>query len=187
MAAPIQKLPLTSRNQLLDGGVDRGVFPTDAGAGQHPEQRERPEIPRQAAGDGGDQINQHRQREQFLAAEPVGEPAEEQRAGDGTDQIEAGGGADLAGGQVQCGAVRQRAGQGADDGHLQPVQDPGDPQGEDDQPVEAAPGQAVQPVRHIRFVYAASIQHCPPRLSVAYSPGRPTPEKPTDGCIRDLG
>ena len=76
------------------------------------------------------QIDQHGDAEQFLAPQPVGQPAEEQRAGDRPDQIGAGRRADLLRRQMQARAFRQRAGQRADDRHLQPVQDPRDPQRE---------------------------------------------------------
>ena len=90
-------------------------------------------------------------REQLLAPQPVGQPAEEQRADHRADQIGAGGEADLLAGEVQHRAFGQRAGQRADDGDLQPVEHPGDAERDDHQPVKPAPRQAVEPRRHVGF------------------------------------
>jgi hypothetical protein len=131
-------------------------------------------------------FHQHRQGKQFLAAQPVGQPAEKQRAANRADQIGTGGGPDLGATQVQGRAFGQRAGQRADDRDLQPVQYPGNAKGKNHQPVEPAPREAIEPVGDVGFVEISSFRHCPVSLSVAYFQAH-SPEKLTDGCFRDLG
>ena len=100
---------------------------------------------------GGDQIDAQRNEEQLLAAEPVGEPAEEHRAQHRAGEIGAGRQADIGVGELQHRAFLQRAGERAGERHLQPVQDPGDAERRHHQRVEAAPGQAVEPRRDVAF------------------------------------
>ena len=94
---------IARRHQLLDGRIDGGVFAADPGAGQEPEQHEAPQIPRECGGGGGDQIDRKRDEEQPLAPEPVGEPAEEQRAQHGAGDIGAAGNPDIGIGEGSCG------------------------------------------------------------------------------------
>ena len=110
IAAPIQKLPLmhevgpaahARRDQFLDGGIDRGIFAADAGAGEKAKQREAPEIPRQRGRRGRDEVDRERDEEQLLAAEPVGQPAEEQRAEHRAGEIGAADKPDLGVGELQ--------------------------------------------------------------------------------------
>ena len=68
------------RDQLLDGGIDRRVFAADARAGDEAEEQEAPQIPRERGRGGRQQVDGERDEEQLLAPEPVGEPAEEDRA-----------------------------------------------------------------------------------------------------------
>ena len=138
-------------DQLLDGRVDRGVFAADARAGEEAEQREAPEIPRQRGRRGGDEIDRERDEEQLLAAEPVGQPAEEQRAQHRAGEIGAGGEADVGIAELQDRARLQCAGDRAGERHFEPVEDPGDAERRDHQGVEAAPRQAVEPRRDVGF------------------------------------
>ncbi len=54
----------TRRGEFLDGGIDRGIFAADARAGERAEKCEGCEVPGKAGGDGGDQIDAHRDQEQ---------------------------------------------------------------------------------------------------------------------------
>ena len=101
------------RDQLLDGGVDGGIFATDAGAGEEAEQHEAPQVPRHRGGGGGEQIDRQRDEEQLLAAEPVGQPAEEQRAQHCARQIGAAGEPDIGIAELQHRALLERARQRA--------------------------------------------------------------------------
>ena len=137
------------RDQLLDGGIDRGILAADAGAGEKTKQRKACDIPRGGGRRGGDQIDGQRHEEQSLAAEPVGEPTEEDGAKHGAGEIGAAGNADIGIAEMKHRALFQRARQGAGERHLQPVQDPGDAQRGHDQRVESTPGQPVEPRRNI--------------------------------------
>ena len=151
----------TRRDQLLDGGIDRGIFAADAGAGDEAKQREAEDIPGGGGGRGGGEIDRQRDEEQRLAAEPVGEPAEEERAEHRAGQIGAAGEPDVGVGEAQGGTVLQRARQAAGERHLQPVQDPGDAERRHHQRVEAAPGQAVEPRRDVGVDDAGVGRHAP--------------------------
>ena len=89
------------RNQFLERGIDRGVFAADAGAGQKAEQREDREILCERAGGSGGDVDPERDEEQPLAAEAIGEPAEEERAEHRAGEIRACRRADLGVGKLQ--------------------------------------------------------------------------------------
>ena len=157
-AAPSQKLPLTTRSvkPRRRAGINSWMVaftaayspPMPAPVISRNSAKEA-EIPGQAAGDGGDQVDQHGDGEQLLAAQPVGQPAEEQRPADRADQIGAGGGADL---------LRDRCSVGLSDSA--PDSDPtivtsspsriqAIPSATDHQPVKPAPRQPVEPRRDV--------------------------------------
>ncbi len=147
------------RDQLLDRRVDRRILAADAGAGQKAEQREAPEIPRAGGGRGRGQIEAQGHKEQFAASEAVGQIAEQQRAGDRTGQIGAADGAHLGGGEMQHRAFLQGAGDRAGQGYFEPVEDPGDAEGGDDQAMKPGPRQPVEPGRDIGFDDAGAVGH----------------------------
>src|SRR6185437_12310790 len=72
-----------------------------------------------------------------------------ERATDGADEIEAGRQADLRIAQMQLRARFQRPRDRAGERHLESVEDPCDAERGDDERVEAAPGQAVEPGRNV--------------------------------------
>ena len=102
---------IARRHQFLDRRIDRGVFAADAGAGEKPEQRVARDTPRQRGGRGRGEINRKRDEEQFLAPDPVGQPAEAERAEHGAGEIGAVGKADIEIRKSQRRAFLERAGQ----------------------------------------------------------------------------
>ena len=132
------------RDQLLDGRVDRGVLAANAGSREEAEQAEAPDIPRQARGRGGDEVEEQRDEEQLLAPDPVGQPAEADGADDRTDEVGTRRQADIELGEGHR-RLAQRADEGAGQGDFEPVEHPGDAERDDDEGVEAAEGQAVKP------------------------------------------
>ena len=98
----------------------------------------------------GDEVDDDGGEEEFLAAEPVGQPAEEQRADDGAEKIGAAGQADLGIRESQRRAFLQGWRDGARERDFEPIENPGDPQRHDDQNVETAPWQALEPRRNER-------------------------------------
>src|SRR4029079_8525963 len=64
------------RNELLNGGVDSGIFPAYPRAGQESKEREARDVPGKCRGRGRRQIDGKRQKEELLAAESIGQPAE---------------------------------------------------------------------------------------------------------------
>ena len=104
---------IARRHQLLDGRIDRGVFAADAGAGEETKQRVARDIPRQRGGGGRGEIDRERDEEQFLAADPIGEPAEADRAEHRAGKIERVGKADVEIGKMHGRAFLQRARQRA--------------------------------------------------------------------------
>ena len=139
------------RHQFLNRRIDRGVFAADAGAGEKPEQRVARNIPGERGRSGGGEIDRQRDEEQFLAPDPVGEPAESERAEHSTGEIGAVGQSDIEIGEFQRRAFFERARQGARQRDLQPIQNPGDAERQHDAGVKAAPGEIVEPRRNAGF------------------------------------
>ena len=135
------------RNELLDRRVHRGIFTADARPGQAAEQRVGEEVPGEGGRRGGDEVETQRHEEQLAPPEPVGRPAEDQRAHDRAGEVEAVADADLRVGEVQRLVVLQRARDQPGEGHLETVEDPGDAEGGDHQRVEPPPTQRVEPRR----------------------------------------
>ena len=103
-----------------------------------------------AVSDRRDQVDRQRHHEELLAAEPVGEVAEEQRAQAGAGDVDAGRDTDLALGDRDAAALLgQPAGDRADDRHLEPVEDPDGAEPDHDQPVPPRPRQPVHPGRDV--------------------------------------
>src|SRR5690606_34349944 len=138
--------PVVGGDQLVDGGVDGRVLAPDAEAGQEAEEEEPPGVEGERGQGGGAQVDREGDHEEFLAAPQVGEAAPEQGAGTGSGDVQGGGDAgDLAGGDGQAAAgLGQAGGDVADDGDLEAVEDPHRAEADDDRPVPAGPGQAVQ-------------------------------------------
>ena len=130
-------------DQLVDGAVDRGVLAADAQPGDEAPDVEEPGRPGEARHTTADEVDRQRDDEQLLAAQPVGQPSERQRADDLPDEIDGAGQTDLEGRHAQALLEARRR----DELDLQPVEDPGDPQPDDDHPVEPRPWQAVHPKR----------------------------------------
>ena len=108
------------------------------------------DIPRKRGGSRRQQIDGQRDEEQLPAPEPVGQPAEAEGAEHRAGKVGAIGEADLDITQMQHRALLQRARHRTGQRHLEPVQHPGDAKRNDDKPVEAAPGQTIEPRRDIR-------------------------------------
>ena len=148
------------RNQFLQCRVDRGVFPADAGAGDEAEQREHREVGRERAGGGGGDVDAERDKEQPLAAEAIGQPAEKESAKHRAGEIRACRGADLRVGQMQRRARLQCTGHRTGQRHLEPVEHPGDPERSHRDRVEASPRQSVQACRDVGFEDRYRVSMC---------------------------
>ena len=135
---------IARRHQLLDGRVDRGVFAADAGAGEETKQRVARNVPGQSGRGGCRQIDCQRDEEQFLAPDAIGQPAEAERTEHGAREIGGVGNTEIEIGEMQRRALLQRAGQRTSQGHLESVENPGDPEREHDAGMETAPRQRVK-------------------------------------------
>ena len=87
----------------------------------------------------------------FSAADPIGQPAEAERAEHGAGEIGAVGKSDIEIGKLHCRTFLQRARQRASERDFQPIQDPGDPEREHHAGVKAAPAQIIEPGRNAGF------------------------------------
>jgi hypothetical protein len=156
---------IAGRYQLLDSRVDRRVFTADAGAGQHAKDHEGNEVRRERRSGGRDEVKAKRDGEELLAAQAIGQPAEEQRTHDGTDQVQATCQPDLHVRQVQHRAGLQCACDRPRDGDFQAIEQPGDAERNGDERMEPPPGQPVQTRRHIGLYDAVAgprlIVHAP--------------------------
>src|SRR5947209_16604074 len=59
------------RDQLINGGIDCGIFSTNAGAGQRSKQRVGDKVPGECSQSGGAQVDQKGEDEQTLAPQAV--------------------------------------------------------------------------------------------------------------------
>ena len=106
IAAPIQKLPFTTRSVKPRCGAGISSWMAALTAAYSPPMPA-PVSKRNSANDqkfhdsaareGRDQVDQHGEAKQLLAPEHVGQPAEQQRAGDGASEIGARQSSDLRG------------------------------------------------------------------------------------------
>ena len=106
----------------------------------------------------GDQVDRERDQEQRLAAEPVGEPAEQQRAEHRAADVERAGPADLRGAQASVSRRSQHAADRADERDLEPVEHPAHAERDHDAPVPARPRQAVEARRDVAADDGAGVQ-----------------------------
>ena len=167
------------RQELVDGRVHGRALAADAEAGERAEEGERGEAPRQRRQRGGAEVDTERDQEQLLAPEPIGEAAEEERAGDGAGDVRRRREADVARGQPERARLLQHRAERADDGDLEPVEDPGDAERDDDEPVPARPRQAVEPRRDVGLDH----RHAPSSRSRAAVAASPKVQKTTSpGC-----
>ena len=147
----VEPSAIAGGDQFLDGRVDRGIFPADSRAGQKAEDEERRPVPRRAGQRRGGQVDGDGHEEQLLAAQPVGQPAEDQGAEDRAGEVGAGGEADPGIGKAQRRARLQRPGDRPCERHLEPVENPGDAERRHDEDMEAPPRQPLEPGRNERL------------------------------------
>ncbi len=140
---------IARRHQFLNCRVDRGIFAADAGAGEEAKCRIARKPPGQRGRRRRGQIKRKRDEEELLAPDPVGQPAEPDRAEHGAGQIGAVGKADLEIAEMEHRAFFQRTRQRTRQRDLEAVQDPGDAKCQHHAGVETAPVQAVEAGRNI--------------------------------------
>ena len=116
------------RDQFVNGGIDSGIFATDAGAGECAEEDEAPEIPRKSGGRCGCEIEDQRDAEQTFAAQQVCEIAEHESAGNGTCQVDGGCDAELSVRETKRVGPLQNADNGPGKVPFKAVQQPGNSQ-----------------------------------------------------------
>ena len=132
------------RNELVDRRIDCSVFAADAEPGDHPENREAPEIPRERTQQHAGQIDDQSDVEDQTPAMPIRDPAEDESSYDRAHDVEGSNGSKVGAGKMErIGALQGRT-ERADDGDFEPVKNPGDPQSDDDQKVKPAPGKPIE-------------------------------------------
>ena len=158
IAAPIQKLPLITRSvkPRLRAGISSWMAaltaayspPIPAPVRKRNSAKDQ-KLNDSAGREGRGHVDQHGEAKQAFAPEHVCQIAEQQRAGDGASEIGGGSLSDLRGCQAEDRTLRDGRGQRPNERDFQPIQDPGDAEAEDHQPVELRPGQAVEPGRDV--------------------------------------
>ena len=98
----VDAAPVLGGDQLVDRGVDRGVLAADAGTGDGRGRRSTTRVHRERGQHRADQIDAEGDQEQLLAAEPVGQLAEEQRADAGAGDVDRARLADVGAGHAQA-------------------------------------------------------------------------------------
>ena len=130
-------------DQFVDGGVDRGVLATDAHARDEPTDQEDLHVRCEARRRGAGKVQRQREGEHLLAAEGVGQPAEDQCPHHLTQEVDGARETHLRGAHAE--GLLEAAGR--HDLNLQAVQDPCGAQPEDDHPVEPGPRHVVHTSR----------------------------------------
>lgn len=200
----VDPAPVEGRDQLVDRRVDGRVLAADAEAGEEAEEEEEepPGLERKCGHRGRAEVDGQGDHEEPFAAVAVRQPSEEQRPAAGTCHVEGGGDAgDLGGGDVEAAAfLCEPAGDVADDGDLESVEDPDGAEADHDHPVPPGPRQAVEAGRHGRGDGARGGRHghrrrvgCHGSLFLLLdAPALPGSRGPvghaaavTDGCPRD--
>ena len=139
----------SSRNQLVDRGVDRRVLAADAGAGEEPHGEEPPRRPSDRGEDGREQVEGQRDQEEPLATEAVGELPEEERPDAGPRDVKRLRQRDVGVGERDAASwTDEGRRQKADDRDLEAVEDPDDAEADHHPPVKARPRQSVEPGRN---------------------------------------
>jgi hypothetical protein len=129
---------VAGRDQLVDGGVDRGVLAADAGAGQEAAEEEVPGLRCEGGGHGGEQVEAQRHQEQPLAPVTVGQLTEQQCAEACSGDVDRRGRTDLGRVEIDAAArLREPRRDRAHDRDLEAVEDPDGAEADDDAPVEA--------------------------------------------------
>src|SRR4029079_10482571 len=64
------------RDEFLNGGIDRGVFAANAGAGEKSKEREACDIPGERCGRSRSEVHGERNKKELLTAQAIGQPAE---------------------------------------------------------------------------------------------------------------
>src|SRR6185312_4096655 len=136
-------------NKFVDGGIDRGIFTADARAGKRAKQRVRSKVPGKSRESGGAEIEQQRDGEKALAAKAVSKIAEEERTGDCADEIKSCTAADLCVSKRERISTLEHRANSAGERDFESIENPGDTQRDDDQPVPAAPRQAIKARRNV--------------------------------------
>ena len=190
-AAPPQKVPFTARSVVprFRAGISSWIaeftaaysppMPAPVIIRKNAKDQKSQEKP---VSDAGHHVDGQGDEEELLPADPVGQVPEADRARHRADQVGRGGEADLRFAEAEARALVDRRGEGADQRHLQPVQHPGDAERGHHPPMESAPGQPVQPRRHVGLELAAAIGGQPWRVS--HADGSPLPRHnapPTEG------
>ena len=139
------------RNEFIDRRVDRCVFAPDTCPGKKSEDHEAPQIPGERGEHGRDEVDQQRDHEPFFSPLPVREIRKDEGAGHRAGQIRRGRQTHLRFGQPQRRRVRQHRTKRADNRHLKPIENPGDPQRRHDQPVPSRPRETIHALRNIRM------------------------------------
>ena len=188
-AAPPQKVPFTARSVVprFRAGISSWIaeftaaysppMPAPVIMRKNAKDQKSQEKP---VSDAGHHVDGQGDEEELLPADPVGQVAEADRAHHRADQVGRGGEADLRLAEAEARALVDRRGEGADQRHLQPVQHPGDAERDHHPPVESAPGQPVQPRRHVGLELAVAV----PRRLACLSCGWISPssaQRPANG------
>src|SRR5207245_1537111 len=105
---------------------------------------ERPDVERQRGHYRRDQVDDQRDKEHALAPEAVGEPAEEERAGDRAADVGRGRPADLSGAEAERVRALERRPERADYRDLEAVEQPAHAERDHHAPVPGGPRQPIE-------------------------------------------
>ena len=103
----IKLTAVARRDQLLNGRIDGGIFAADAAAGEEAKQEEGEAVPGEPGQRRRDEVDDDGDEEELFASEPIGQPAEKQRADNRAEKVGAAGQSNLGIGEMKRRAVFQ--------------------------------------------------------------------------------
>ena len=139
----VELATIARRDQFLNGRIDGGIFAANAAAGEETKDEEREAVPGEPSQRRRDQIDDDGDEKEHFAPEPIGQPAEKQRADDRAHKVGAAGQSDLGIREMKRRAVFQSRRDRTRERDFKSIKDPGDPQRGDYEDVKPAPRQAL--------------------------------------------
>ena len=132
------------RDQLVDGRVDGGVLAPDTGAREEAQEREDTKVGGQTGERGRREVDGEGDEEQLLSPEHVREATEEERTHDLADQVDRVGFPYLRRREREGRRFLEHGAEVGDEARLEAVEDPRDPQREDNARVPPGPLETIE-------------------------------------------
>src|SRR6266699_3174212 len=138
------------RDELINSGVNGRILPADSRACQEAADGEPDEVGGEGRGYCSEKVDGQGNHEELFTPIHVGKAGKEQSAQDGAKQVSGAGGRDLHVREVQGLRLLEHSRDRTDDSDLKSIENPGDAQRDDHEPVPPAPGKTIHPGGNVR-------------------------------------